>query len=535
MNTTTPRITLVEGALWVLILAHLGFLYIPALYSAVISSDIAILISFAERILDGMKLSEAYYDPNPPMSMMIYIPVVLASRVFDIAVYHAHFYYTLIIVATSFGLSALLLRRIEMDHYLRNLLMISGLAALFIAPSTAFGDRDHLIICGLLPFTLVQICFLKNIPVPGYLKYPALFLGTIGVLIKPHYGLLPSVLLAWRFIKTRDFKIVFHSDFLFLTVGVLSYAAILFIYFSDFLSIVLPDVISLYTTIRHPVIVPEITAYVMLLFLCVFAASESKQECGSKHVVYALSFFCILMLVTFWAQGKGLNYHRIPYLVFFVMAFSGAVYLFLKRFTYKQISFVVAVVLAWVFLLSFRGLPPGMVKHETFKELPLSIAMEKYCPNINDTCRYFFYHDTSEIIHQLGVYHGAFHASRFTSLWFLPVILVEENKLADEKSDEMVYSPDEIEAMKKRYTDMMVEDFKTMQPDLLLVLTDEMFDGRKFEFMDYFSFDPEFAAVMDNYSLVDAYTFKREIYYPNMLTPFTGREPETILIYQKNL
>lgn len=526
--------TKTEGALWLLLLAHLGFLYIPSLYAMVLSSDIAILISFAERILDGMKVTEAYYDPNPPMSMIIYIPVVLASRALDITLYHAQFFYTLIIIAASFVLSALLLRRIDsLDHFMRNLLLMSGLAALFIVPTTSFGDRDHLIICGLLPFTLVQICFLKNIAVPNSLKIPALLLGTIGVLIKPHYGLLPTVLLIWRFAKTRDFKIVFHSDFLFLAVGVLGYAAVMLTFFSDYLFIVLLDVITFYTSIRHPIIIPEMTAYTMLCALCVFAAYESRQEEGHKRAVYALAGFCVLMLITYWAQGKGLNYHRIPYMVFFTMAFSSALYLFAARFIAKPLSFFLSITICWFMLLTFRGLPYQMVTHESFKQLPLSLAMDKYCPDNNETCRYFFYHDTSEIIHQLAIYDNGFHASRFTSLWFLPVILFEENKLADGKKDEMVYAIEDVQAMKDRYTKMMVEDFNTMQPDVLLILTGEQFDGRSFEFIDYFSYDPEFVKIMENYKKVDAYTFKREMYYPGMTTPFTGREPETIEVYER--
>lgn len=80
---------------------------------------------------------------------------------------------------------------------------------------------------------------------------------------------------------------------------------------------------------------------------------------------------------------------------------------------------------------------------------------------------------------------------------------------------------------------MMVEDFKTMQPDILIVLGDEMYDNRPFDFFDYFSSDAAFAKMMQNYKKVDSLSFKREIYYPGMTTPFTGREADTIDIYKR--
>lgn len=537
MEDKTGRPLKTLALLWLLVIGHLVFFYGPSLYSAVMNSDISILVGFAGRILDGMKLSEAYFDPNPPMSMLIYVPTVWLSRLTDIPVYNVHFFFTAFIVLGMFVLCAVLLKRVQgLDSTLKHVLLISGLMGLFYSASIHFGDRDHLIICGLLPFVLVQILYLQDISVPPYLKIPALMLGTLAVLIKPHYGLLPAVLIAWRFVKTRDFKIVLHSDFLFLAVGVVAYIAVIFVFFDDYLFVVFPDVVKFYAPIRHPVIWPEFMAYTMLLCLCAFAVYESRQSDGEKKTLYTLCTFCFLMLIAYIAQGKGLNYHRIPYLVFFYMAFAGGVYVFLKRFLSTSISLGISVILCFVALLSFRGLPSEQVTHDTFRELPFSQAMNKYCPkNDEEPCRYFFYHDTSEIIHQLGIYHNAFHASRFTSLWFLPVILIEENKYADGKQDEAIYPLKEILNLKDQYTTMMVQDFQTMQPDVLIILTGEIYDNRSFEFIDYFSYSADFVDVMQNYEHVETFEIKREIYYPGLTTPFTGRPADTIEIYKRRM
>ncbi|MFP4313489.1 MAG: hypothetical protein ACLFR0_04085 [Alphaproteobacteria bacterium] len=529
---TEPKKTIF--ALWALLLSYLGFVFLPSLYTSVLSSDVSILVSFAERVADGMQMSKAYYDPNPPMSMLIYVPVVWIARLLDLELYRVHFFYSGFFVLLSFGLSAYLMRRMSfIDPALRQIFLMLGLFGLFVSPSIHFGDRDHLIICGLLPFILVQICLLKYIRVNKFILVTALLLGTLGVLIKPHYGLLPTLLLAWRFWQERDWRIVLAPDFMALASGVIAYAIIIALFFSDYLTVVLPDVLSFYISLRHPIISIELTVYSMLLALVCLLAHESRQENAQVKPVYILAFFSFIMLVVFAAQGKGLNYHRIPYLVFFYMAASGALYLFVKRFTRQSLALIFSVFICALALVLFRGMPKPFVTHLSFKELPLSLALEKYCPDKEETCRYFFYHDVSETIHQLAIYHDAFHASRFTSLWFLPVILINENLHADGKSEQAKYTPAEIKAMKERYTQMIVNDFQKMKPDVLLILSGEIYDNRPFEFIDYFSYHPGFVREIQNYEQVDAFTFKRDIYYPGFTTPFSGRDPETILIYKR--
>lgn len=510
------------AALWAALIAYMGFLYIPALFSAQISSDIAIVLSFAQRILDGMSAVEGYYDPNPPMSFITYIPAVLLSKLCGIPLYQAHVYYALIWIVASAVTSMLILRSLLADRGMYHLLVVTMLAGLIIVPGLDFGDRDHLIVIGLLPFLLAQIAYLKGKDISQTLKYGAFFMGAVTVLIKPHYGLLPVFLMAVRLWLDRKISTVFRADFYCLAVAVLIYIAVVLLFFRDFAFIILPDILSLYINVRNPVIWPEFMAYGLLISLCFMIAYEGKYDQAAKNTIYLLCALGWLALVVYMVQGKGLNYHRVPYLVFFFSALSLSVYLLLQRFTVPpSLAALSSFGLALIAMLSVTGLPENFITDKQYKEMPVAKIMEEHCPS---PCSYFFFQDTSEFVHNLAIYFDAFHTSRFTSLWFLPTILEEEKQ----------GNPEALR-LKHKYTAMLVEDFEKFKPDMMILLQGPRYKDIPYEFIAYFSDDPQFRAQINHYEQVDEVSFSRGIYAPGMLSIFTDEKPVTYKIYKRKI
>lgn len=512
---------IVITVLWVSLLAYLFTMYMPALYSVRMSSDIAIIVSFAERIMDGMTPLDGYYDPNPPLSFLIYIPVVWLGDYIGVAVYKVLFFYTFLWIAVSLFSVMCLLESLIPDHKtLRHFLGCLFTAGLVIVPGSDFGDRDHFVIIGLLPFLLMQIGYLQNVNMNRYITAFSLITGTLAVLIKPHYGLLPVCLMLWRAGRDRNFKSLFQADFFCLTAGVILYILICLIYFREYVFVVFVDVFGLYIPLRNPVVWPELMAYSILFGLCVYVTYESKAKLLVKHICCLLCMAGWLLLVVYVVQGKGLNYHRIPYLVFFFTACGVSLYVLLLKFKVREgISMPLSLVFTVLALLSLRGLPGGYITHDRFKEMPLSETLATYCEN---PCSYFLFHDTSELIHPLAIYHNAFHASRFTSLWFLPKILVGEKN-----GDPRALS------LKKQYTSMIVDDFRKYKPDILIIMSGTGFQDISYEFIDYFSSDPDFRKEAEHYKRVDTISFNRNIYFPGTVSFFSNEPPVLYDVYKR--
>ena len=79
---------------WAVLGVVLG-LYLWNLYGLVYDADLAILTSFAQRMLEGHKFADMYYETNPPLSILIYVPVLWIQSWSGLEIYHAHFFYSL--------------------------------------------------------------------------------------------------------------------------------------------------------------------------------------------------------------------------------------------------------------------------------------------------------------------------------------------------------------------------------------------------------------------------------------------------------
>ena len=67
-----------------------------------------------------------------------------------------------------------------------------------------FAERDAFVVWGLLPFLLAQLALLRRASrCRAGLAWPVLAIGAACILIKPHYLLLPGLMIGWRWLKRR--------------------------------------------------------------------------------------------------------------------------------------------------------------------------------------------------------------------------------------------------------------------------------------------------------------------------------------------
>lgn len=506
----------VSTLLWTLLAASLLPWLLVRVEQAT-NSDILWLCEALSRYFGGLRLSEAAYETNPPLSLLIYTLPVLAESILHIPLHYAVFAQSCILV----GVSALAVFQIISAWNLLHRNEIFIITAAYILANTLgaslyFGERDHLIGIVLLPFVLMQLTITYGLPQAKGWKWPVLIFGALFILLKPHHGLLPTLLLLHRVILKRKILPVFKdADFLSLAALTSLYIASVIVFFPDYTSIILPDAINLYTTMGEWKNVRLATLF--LSMACALIAAALYFLSGGA-TTKNLSFFMILAslisIIPYDVQGLGFYYHLMPAVSFFACAAAMALFLWIK----SQAKENMAVILAAVFMVTlsylYAPLNIGYPKHGDYADLPVTKILEKECPH-NRPCSFFMFNNNMGIVHETAYYTGIHHASRFPSLWFMPEII---------KGKQGHLSKEETERYYTKYSNMIAEDLSSGKPDVVLIWKSDA-SFLKTDFVEYFSHNQNFKLAWKHYKKIGS----TEINYAEY---FTGtRANNKILAY----
>ena len=503
--------TLPLYAVWAALIAYLLY-YLAFLYQIVLPSDLSIMLTFAERIYDGGRAGIDYYDPNPPLNFWVYVPMVALSKITGAGLYTVHFIVTLVLCGISFSLLVLLLRGLSALTYIeKHGIAFIYAASLIIAPSNDFGDREHLVVMGLAPFLLAQIALMTRPPngqrsysPPLALLWTCFIIGTVFILIKPPYGLAPTVLLALRLFLTKNPAFWRQPDFIALAAGVLIYAAAIAVFSPGYATIVLPDLLTSYIGNRNAIVLPETALFGMMTVIIALLGLAYAPDKKGKTLILLLCLITLCLLIPYVVQGKGLNNHRIPFWTAFSLTTGITSFIFIRKYLPGHYALIIAGMATAALLIVFRAAPPTSLSQDEFKSLPLSMALEEHCP---DPCTFLFFYDYSDTIHQLAFYHNAFHASRFTSPWYYPGL-----KKQQDQHEKGLLNPAQDAAYAHRLQaikTMIAEDTNRYKPDVIMVLR-----HKNQPLFDFYQDIEPFTRNLDQYKKVDTLHFNRSLYYP---------------------
>lgn len=512
-----------EKILWALILCGLA----PALFYHFVHSinyDIAWLAIAAQRLMAGGTMLKDAFETNPPLSLIFMMPPAALAALTPLLVYFCTTLYSTLIIAASIWAVRGLLRRLDFLND-GDVFIISAayLVAMIVFPTIDYGERDHLVFAGLFPFLLWQITITFKKPVPPPLSWPVAVCGVILVLIKPHFGLLPTLMLIHRAVyQRRLFTIMCDYDFAALATGVLVYIGVILAFFPDYPHEVLPAALSLYIAGRES-LTEQTLFYAGMIgvfgFTYMFLPTRDKARHRFTLFLFAVALLC---LVPYYVQGKNYWYQLVPALVTSFMAF----WMFIRTIFTAYLPAVEKILLnlfaAGIIGTAYFFMPLNTLfpTHGDIKNLPLTQRVA----NCAEPCSFFIFNNNVGIIHPTAVYAHRTHASRFPALWFLPGIL---DRLEDGTPD--------AEALRNRYTAMVGEDFARYKPRLVFIGQFHLRkdgSGPAFDFPAFFSSNPTFAAAWKAYRHTGSITLTTREYYDG--TAMANDEPQVFEIYERN-
>lgn len=454
----------------------------------------AIWLSYsAEQFLAGRALSEYYFDTNPPMCFLVYIPVIMLKSL-GFSLWNSHFIYTFTLNIFSIAAVALFLRRWDITQPFRIICVGAYALGCTILVSTEYGQKDHLIGLALLPFVLAQLSLGKtSTKSQKYFAVFTLILLTPFILIKPHYGLIPCVAIAYRFHQSRTISAVFREDFFILAIGVLAYAAIIFIYFPDFIDVVLPISLSLYVASAGAAYKHQAT--LMSLFfaglLLAFTLLSDKARREEKELCCILAVMAGLCVIPYWVQQKGFALHYLPVIIMVSVTTFSVAWLYIRNMPiFKQklglYAFILLIVIAGVFYQ-----PPEERTKDYFIGSALLSDFE-----INKGEAFFIENNSTNVSQTLAAYNGLTHASRFSANWFT-------------FSDIWLLPEQERSALFQQLGNYIAADIQRYKPETMVFIDDERFPS----YLNSFAKHDGFQQQMSLYTAASEYKSDKILHY----------------------
>lgn len=482
-----------------------------------LNPDHAWLLMAASRLLAGGTMTGDFYDPNPPLGILVYVPAVLIHLGTGLPLWHSLSVFLWICFMLSVWAVLKALRLFPGTDNRSVMVILAGyvLAGTWVSTLYQFGQRDAIVVWGLFPFLLIQMSLTKGVPVRSLFMRLALLAGAAAVLIKPHYGLLPALMIVHRMYVHRRFRTIFRDiDFQALAVVTAAYLLVVAVFFSDYPAVILPDLFRFYLGGNQGHVWVQVLSCLVIVagLFCIEGALPRDQE-RRDDLPDLFRLFCFAALASiflFAIQMKGYSYHLIPVYVFL---WPAAAIVLLRIFMFlpgssARASGTVAVGVIVAAALLFRPDQIYVLKHKDYPDTGFARLASSCAP----PCSYFVLSPSTEGLIPAALYTGTDLASRFPVFWWLWPLMAE-----GAGADDPAMAP---------YMKAVVEDLRRYRPDVIAVVSnfpvrgDNHFDHRAF-LTRFADFDAEMKAydyeetISEN---LDLYSEKPSAQPPRILT-----------------
>lgn len=283
-----------------------------------LNSDVSWLLTLAEQVLGGARAYRDFSEPNPPASILIYMPAILISHLANLSAEAA---VTILVFTGAFWSLWLMLLILPGDELVRTrerpLVVALACALLLILPGDNFAERENVALIAILPMLAVYVRRASGGSPNMALATLAGIGGGIAVAIKPYFALallLPLPLVLWRCKSSTRTLVtaIISPEHIGATLVVLSYAAVLVWAFPEYTQNTLPLVLTLYVPLRYSLPLMLANPSVIMIALAALVgvgmgAWEFRGPFVGVMSLAALGFTGALIV-----QGKGWPYHGYP-------------------------------------------------------------------------------------------------------------------------------------------------------------------------------------------------------------------------------
>jgi hypothetical protein len=479
----------------------IGYLFPP------INHDVGAVLDVAHRWVSGERLYVDIIDVNFPLVFIVYaIPELLSKAFGGSSVVWLNGLLIAAILGSFYVCRKLVHLIPSTGHPLAEALLPPViLFALAVLPNDMFGQREHIMLIGAMPYLL-----LTGMRAEGGSASFALRLG-VGLLAGIGFGLKPFFLFIPLFLETylltlRGWRQTF-TDIVPWMIGLANVVHVLIILFVTpaYAEVVLPLVAELYSEVggstwsvlTGKLVMPTLVAWACISVLALFVVRSPFAR--------ATILFTAASMLSAILQAKGWKYHMLPSFAAVILLASAALaqmvdrYMPIERRQHRlPVAGISAFFLALLYYQAALFNPPFYKQIEFNDSITDTLihVVDQYAPNkrilVLSPGIYPYY--------PLVNYTGARMAMRFQTMWLLQGIYAE----CDEQGD--IYNPPErMGEQEKMVFDSVSDDFARLRPDLVIVDTIPGIPEcgpDTFSYLDYFKRNPKFGQAFASYELL---------------------------------
>lgn len=459
--------------------------------------DAGWLLYVAERVLGGDRLYVDVVENNPPLIIWVSMVPVAVARAFGIPASHVFEGAVLALAALSTALSVLVVRKggTAGDERLASLLLLGLPFVLLVVPGDSFGEREHLMAAAVLPYLFLAAgrCRLHSAK-PGF-AFGVGILAGVGLALKPYFILLFLAVELLVLLRTRRWRTALWPEAVAVVAVHVAYLASIFAFAADYFRVV---EITLQVYGAFEISARRLLALPWTLVpLGLIAGTLVLRPSGLfRDVRLTMSTGALALLGSALLQQKGWQYQFYPALALATLAVILAVADVLARpgahrIALQRVGAACLILIAGMFAAGRAHVSQNTVYT---KDL-LRPAVEPVLPNGS----VFVF--STEIGHGFPLVNetGVRWASRFPSLWMLPGLYPGE---IDASRPFPYRAPSEWGGVERYVAEAVLADLQSSAPDVLIVDRSPRqggFGWSSFDYIEYFSQDPRFAAVFAEY------------------------------------
>lgn len=372
----------------------------------------------------------------------------------------------------------------------RAAMLVFGTVALLVIPLNSFGQREHLFMIFVLPYLIIQIMRQAGNDVPLTLRIVCLIFALPGMLLKPYFLLLPTMLSLYETVRLRCLARLLSLENAVIVVASLTYLVLVYTWHPDYFQVVIPLAKLTYFAFGKSVDQIIFDPLLLILLPCCLPLLVSSSSVNDRRFAEVLLLASLAFLLMYLIQFKGWNYHAIPY---WATVFLLAGWLFVSGMDSRS----------WMWgVIPFALVLKVIVIAQIDRGPYLSQAAEKLQRTMGNVSGKGAMVFSSSVSHAFPLVNQAKlqWTSRYPTQWIVPGAFVALQRIP--VNDDTSRAPYETALSFARRT--AVEDFVQHRPDLVVIdvrRVKSYFNGHSFDWIDFLSQDADFSREWVHYYL----------------------------------
>ncbi len=432
----------------------------------------------------GSALYTSLMEVNPPLNFYFTLPALWIADVTGISDTNAQYVTLGLLFFVSLFWAARVLRHAVVDTARLALILLLVCLSILLPGLSTIAQRDQILVLFLLPWALNE-AFVPN--APRNRAVPAALFAALGICLKPHFVIFPLAVSLLNCMERRTFRPLFATaNWVFLLAGLAYIAFVRLVhpaYFTEMVGIAL----QVYGAYAKPGL-EVLSAIAKAMGLVAFAVVLSVRTYGTDRAFRVFLALAAAGLGTYFLQGTGFTYHKVPFLSFGALACA---------LSFRQLPRVGAqqtisgAVTAGLLVLAsaphfYRSMPAEEIM-DAARGLDAVNGVMTLSSNV---------YAGPPVAFRLGT----FWASRYPAQWLVPGA-VNQLAVADCKS-----VPAHCETLFRildRNRSDIIADIVRTTPDLLVVdKASSHFDRPGFDWLGFLAVDPHWPGILAGYHRV---------------------------------